>query len=97
MTSGEAEAGSAGRRLVDLDSVMPGAALLASGPEQQLVIKAEIEDGALGFEDYKRDQFEVSSTGVIGVLQAALSHDEGSFFSEEEWVLIIGEMEDEMV
>ena len=66
-------------------------------PEQQLVVRAEIEDGALGIEDYKRDQAGVSGTGAVRVLQAVLSHDEGSYFSEEEWVQIMGELEDELV
>ena len=63
-------------------------------PEQQLVVRAEIEDGALGFEDYKRDQVGVSRTGAVGVLQAILSHDEGSVFLAEEWLQIIAEIED---
>lgn len=63
-------------------------------PMQQLVVRAEIEDGALGFEDYKRDQVGVSRTGAVGLLQAVLSHDEGSVFLAEEWLQIIAEIED---
>ncbi len=65
-------------------------------PEQQLVVRAEIEDGALGIEDYNRGQSGVSGTGAVRVLQAVLSHDEGSYFSEEEWVQIMGELDDEL-
>ena len=40
VTSNEAQAGSAGRRLVGLEDVLPGAALLVTGPEQRATLKA---------------------------------------------------------
>ena len=65
--------------------------------ENQLVIKAEIEDGAVEIVEYKRVQVGVNDTGAVGVMQAVLSHDEGVHFSEQEWVEIMAELEDELV
>ncbi len=36
----------------------------------------------------------LGDTGAAGVLQAVLSHDDGSNFSEEQWVQLMGEQED---
>ena len=47
--------------------------------------------------DYKRDQVGLSGKGMVGMLLEVLSHDEGSYFSEEEWVQIMGELDDELV
>ena len=66
-------------------------------PEQQLVVQAEIDDGVMKIVDYKRDQVGLSDTGVVGILLEVLSHDEGRYFSEEEWVQIMGELDDDLV
>ena len=64
-------------------------------PEQQLVVRAEIEDGFGETVNYPGKQVDISpSGGDRSVLQALLSHDVGSVFTAEEWLQIIGEMED---
>jgi hypothetical protein len=63
--------------------------------EELLVIQAEMEDGFNGVVTHPAKQVEMSHAGGDrSVLQALQSHDVGSVFSAEEWLLIIAEIED---
>ena len=66
--------------------------------EEQLLIQAEMEDGFVGSVGYSGKQVDRSSSGTPGsVLQALLTHDAGSVFSAEQWLVILAEIEDDSV
>ena len=66
-----------------------------SPTEQRVLIQAEIDDEFAG---YSGSQVDRSNSGASGnVMQALLSHDGGSQFSGEQWLVILAEIEDRSV
>ena len=63
-----------------------------SPAEQRVMIQAEMEDGLVGYSGRQ-----ASSGTPADVLQAFLSHDDGSVFSAEQWLVIQAEVEDHSV
>lgn len=66
--------------------------------EEQLVFLAEIEDGFVGSVGFSGKEVDRTPSGeAAGVLQALLTHDAGSDFSGEQWLVIQAEIEDSSV